>query len=133
MPLSWAELDWVKKLRNIKNYQKWLAWSPLSGYVTKSLLQSQFVVKKGSFTFGPSKHIANELIARKLGWIESLCLYQNTGIGYTYNLPHWHFSQLHRKKLLIFYRIYKKLKFWQCCAGLYELSNWCKTLWASEK
>ena len=102
MPLSWAELDWVKKLRNIKNYQNCLAWSPLSGYVTKSWLQSQFVVKKGSFTFGSSKHIANELIARKLGWIESLCLYQKTCIAYTYNLPQFHFGQLHRKNFLIF-------------------------------
>ena len=80
--------NWDKKLRKIKNYQKWLAWSPLSGYVTKSLVQSQFVVKKASLAFGSSKHIANELIARKLGWIESSCLYQNTSISYTYNLPH---------------------------------------------
>ena len=87
MPLSWSELNWDKKLRKIKNYQKWLAWSPLSGYVTKSLVQSQFVVKKASWTFGSSKHIANELIARKLGWIGSQCLYQITGIGYTYDLP----------------------------------------------
>ena len=132
MPLSWAELDWVKKLRNIKNYQNWLAWSPLSKYVTKSLLQSQFVVKKASLTFGSSKHITIELIARKLGWIESSCLYQNTSIGYTYNLPQLQFGQLHRKNLLIFYRIYKKFQFWQCCVGLHELSNWCKTLWVSE-
>ena len=87
MSLSWTELNWDKKLSKIKNYQKWLAWSPLSGYVTKSLVQSQFVVKKASLAFGSSKHIANELIARKLGWIESQCLYQITGIGYTYNLP----------------------------------------------
>ena len=132
MPLSWAELNWDKKLRNIKNYQNCLAWSPLSEYVTKSWLQSQFVVKKGSLTFGPSKHITNELIARKLGWIESLCLYQKTGIGYTYNLPQLQFGQLHRKNLLIFYKIYKKFQFWQCCVGLHELSNWCKTLWVSE-
>ena len=69
MPLSWAELDWDKKLRKIKNYQKWLAWFPLSGYVTKSLLQSQFVVKNASSILGSSEHIANELIAWKLGWI----------------------------------------------------------------
>ena len=102
MPLSWAELNWVKKLRKIKNYQKWLAWSPLSGYVTKSLLQSQFVVKKASLPIGSIKHIANQLNARKLGWIESSFLYQKTRIAYTYNLPHWHFSQLHRKNFLIF-------------------------------
>ena len=71
-------------------------------YQTKSLLQSQFVVKKASFTIGSIKHIANQLNARKLGRIESSFLYQKTCIAYTYNLPHWHFSQLHRKKFLIF-------------------------------
>ena len=44
MPLSWSELNWDKKLRKNKNYQKWFAWPPLTGYVTKSLLQSQFDV-----------------------------------------------------------------------------------------
>ena len=62
MPLSWAELNWDKKLRKIKNYQKWLAWSPLSGYVTKSLLQRQFVVKNPLLLLGPQNPLQMSLL-----------------------------------------------------------------------
>ena len=39
MPLSWDMSSYDGKLRN---YQKCLAWPPLSGYVDKSWLLTQF-------------------------------------------------------------------------------------------
>ena len=46
LPLSWdmSSYDW--KLRKLRNYQKCLSWPPLSGYVAKSWLLSQFKEKK---------------------------------------------------------------------------------------
>ena len=71
MPLCWAELNWDKKLSKNKKCQKCLAWPPLSGYMTKSLLQSQFDVKKGLLAKGLLSYIANELFRPILRVTES--------------------------------------------------------------
>ena len=88
--LSWARLS--QKTEKYQKLPKLVGLVPSIRILTKSLLQSQFVVKKAPLTFGSSKHIANELIARKLWWIESSCLYQNTSISYTYTVSYTHLT-----------------------------------------
>ena len=62
MPLSWDMSSYDRKLRKLRSYQKCLAWPPLSGYVDKSWLLTQFNEKwKISF-----KKIESELTEAEL-------------------------------------------------------------------
>ena len=60
-----------QKLRKLRNYQKWLAWS---GYVTKSLVLESICCEKSLFFKRVQKHIGNELNMTKLRWTESSCV-----------------------------------------------------------
>ena len=46
MYFSWGMSHYGKKLRKLRNYQKCFSWPPLSGYVAKSWLLSQFNEKE---------------------------------------------------------------------------------------
>ena len=100
MSLSWDMSSNDKKLRKLRNYQKWLAWHSLAVYVwyKVNLLENKPFYQKNIQT-----HIGNELNMTKQRQTESSCvlckLVQHIPIICHTKL----FSQCYNKNLLIFY------------------------------